>query len=152
MIPVSNGLNNIGQTLVESEFYEAVDLTELRTGLDPKPLQQQIDKFEKALNLPNLSFVLGISSGDLSVLLKYDNKVVDHCKEQKRAKLYMALVGIESLHRRSNRDQLDLKECIRMLGSKLVSDTSRLEELIRFIIAGKSKKMLHSLLTRPSKH
>ena len=63
--------------------------------------------------------------------------MVKHKGKKKRAKIYMALLGLESFRRRAKKDKATFREYLGILIPKLKSDITKLEELMMFFTTGK---------------
>ena len=113
-----------------------------RTGLSYEELKKKHRSFEKALQDPNMNVIHGIISGNLAVLLENNHAITEGDAEKSRAKIYMALLGLESFLKRERSNRKQLKAYLNTIAPSLESEVVKLEELLNFLITSERKCQL----------
>ena len=117
-----------------------LNYVDVKTGLVYKVLEKKIKDFERTLQNPNVDLIQGIVSGDPSILLRGDHVIIKADPEKNKAKIYMALIGLQSFRKRTKKNRKLFKDYLNIIAPKLESDVTKLEELLMFFITGKRKK------------
>ena len=116
-----------------------LNYVDVKTGLVYKTLEKKIKDFERTLQNPNVDLIQGIVSDDPSILLRGDHVIIKGDPEKTKAKIYMALIGLQSFRKRTKGNRKLFKDYLSIIAPKLESDITKIEELLMFFITGKRK-------------
>lgn len=134
--------------LVESASMEDGDnqlRSPTRTMIDPKTglinsmLRMKAQLFEQTLVDPNVGLLQSMIRGDNSAFLKEGHILAQADPEKKVAKIYMALIGLQTLRQKKVKNEALLKDYLAILAEWFESDILKVQELLSFIITGKRK-------------
>lgn len=114
-------------------------IIDVKTGLPYSLLEKRIKEFERTLQNPNVDLIQGIVSGDPETLLRGDHIITRGDPEKTKAKIYMALIGLQSFRKRAKKDRKVFRDYLSIIHPKLESDATKLEELLMFFITSKRK-------------
>lgn len=112
---------------------------DIKTGLGYQALERKSEEFEEILTDPNMDLLQGIIKGDTSILLRGEHIINKGDEQNTKAKLYMALLGLQSFKKSSQNDRKLFKEYINILAAYMESNITKLEELLTFFITKKRK-------------
>lgn len=114
---------------------------DFKTGLGYLLLERKSKEFEEILTDSNMELLQGIIKGDTSILLRGEHLINKGDEQKNKAKLYMALLGLQSFKKSSQDDRKLFKEYITTLSAYMDSNTSvaKLEELLSFFRTKKCK-------------
>lgn len=117
----------------QTDFMADDTVVDTKTGLAYKELIAKSEDFERTLLDPNTELILRLIRGDVSVFLQTEHALAKRDPEGRTARLYMALMGLQSYRNKKQKQSVPLRECLGILASRLDSEMACLEEILAFL-------------------
>ena len=112
---------------------------------EKKPLTDELDQFlrykqfERALVNPNMRLIFKIIQGNYLEFLEGDHKFIEGEGDKTKAEVYMVLMGLQSIRKKTFKKQLSVKDCLAILSGRIESDISKLSEILTFLATKECK-------------
>ena len=140
----------------DDEDDEKIAKKEQSKPAERKPLTDEVDQFlrykqfERALIDPNMRLIFKILQGNYLEFLEGEHKFIEGEDDKTKAEVYMALIGLQSIRKKTAKKQLLVRDCLGILSSRIESDISKLSEILTFL-ATKEGKIHYLLLIKLSR-